>query len=88
MNRLWAVRVNEIKLHARIDGVDEQWRKIAYRYSRQHRLEVVYTTRFGRIVDVKCDDVYAADQLYRDLVDEGIPAACLRVVGGKGAVIK
>jgi hypothetical protein len=52
------------------------------------RLREVYTTRFGRIMDVTCENVYEADQLLLDLAASGIPADCMRVVGGKASVIK
>ena len=84
----YAVRVNEIKMTG-LPGVGfELWLGQSWKYAEKNRLHVVYPTRFGRIVDVKCRDRAQAERLVEDFVERGIPRDVLRVVGDLDRVAK
>ena len=84
----WAVRVNEIKMTGRPGVAYELWQGQSWKYAGRKQLREVYTTMYGRLVDVVCDTPEAAAELVDDLVQRGIPSDCLRVVGGTGRVAK
>lgn len=84
----YAVRVNEIKMTG-LPGVGyELWLGQSWKYAEKNRLRVVYSTRFGRIVDVKCRDRAQAERLLEDFVQRGIPRDVIDIVSNRESVAK